>query len=137
MFPDLISEDLYKTSVLEIEAEVNLLRIKRKDAEVSEAEMTALLELAEQLTRNMRVVWESTKDVNDRQRLQGILFPNGVGCEGKGLNRTFAKSSLADLCLLLNTPKSKMAPPRFCDWKPIAALLQRLKQVRDLGKRAA
>ena len=66
--------------------EIALCKSEGHDAQEDQAHIETALNTAERVFRDATLIWVSITDIEDRQRFQKALFPDGLAsfCCGKG-----------------------------------------------------
>jgi len=84
-----ITDDAYASKTRELTVEIAVCKSGVHDADLQEAEVQSALDGADDLLRNIRTLWERLELVEDKQRFQKLLFPDGLTyTNGKGFENT-------------------------------------------------
>ena len=106
-----VTDAVYKKKVLEIDGELLILKAGRAEAEIEEGRTEAVLDYAGHMFANARRIWEGLTDLNDRQRFQRVLYPDGVSFTNESGYQTPANAPVTRICEVVGAGASVLAPP--------------------------
>jgi site-specific DNA recombinase len=126
-----INDAIYRQKQLEIDAEISLMRAQKLDAEVDEVEIGSVVDRAEHLLMNAAKIWGALEgDLDNRQRLVRVLYPDGLSFTKEEGYRTPVNSPVAMICEVVSGQEKKMAPHQVDGWETLCAWLRVLDGFR-------
>ena len=105
-----IAEDDYQAKVEELKKQELQLNLEQRPPSDDRLGTEERLELAAQILGNLRKVWEDS-DLDNRQRLQSLIFPEGLRWDGTGFGAPVSNRVIGYL-RAETVPKPTMVTPR-------------------------
>ena len=105
-----IADDLYRREDDRLSQEITLAKMELNDAQVEELDIEAILTFAEEIILDARRLWVEG-DLEQRQRLQEVLFPEGVNYDSEAGFGTARTAIFFKWLEAIPAPKDRLASP--------------------------
>jgi hypothetical protein len=126
-----LDETTYKDEVAAVDAEIVVAEIGLKEAQCEELDVEVVLNFAQDLLSNAGRLWQEF-DLDRKQRLQKILFPEGLSfAEGKF--GTAATSFVFNDLAARFGQKSELVRPTIASWNHVFAWLREVDSFRQIA----
>ena len=105
-----INEEVFRQQMERLEDEAAALRLQHHDAEAEDLNIEAALKFASEVLTNTAKLWMKM-NLDQRQRLQAVLYPQGIVASNKGVVRTVATSPFFNVLREETEEEFSLAPP--------------------------
>jgi site-specific DNA recombinase len=120
-----IDQETYERERDKLEEDITLAKMRLKDAQLDEVDVEAVLNFAGTFLLNTARLWLEMS-LEQRQRFQKVLFPQGIELMPDGAIRTAVTCSVFEMLHTETTPHTRMAALVISNWNRIAEFLQQM-----------
>jgi hypothetical protein len=125
IFARSIDLETYERQRDRLREELTLVPIDRHGSELEELDVEGILSFAERVLPRAADLWVQSS-LDQRQRLQQLLFPEGVAFNGKRFDRTAVTSSAFKYLRPIEGRTESLVAQIFTSWNQIADWIKRI-----------
>jgi hypothetical protein len=115
-----------------LEAEIGSLRIDADAGAADDLEIDAVLQFAQRMLLNPVEFWR-TASLDQRQRFQRVLCPEGIAVSGQGIVGTPVTSRIFNLLQTISTDKTSLESLTISSWNQIISWLRQIDDLRQIA----
>ena len=130
IYKQAISQETFQEQLGRLETEIGSLRLDADD-HGDEFEIKAVLQFAQSMFTNPVEFWQ-TASLDQRQRFQRVLCPEGIAVTGDGIVGTPVTSPIFNLLQTVATDKTSLDPLIISSWNQIRSWLLQINDLRRI-----